>query len=150
MKWSIVCIFLFSLLISSPSYSIDLDSTHMVTNIIKSLDEERDHWIIRTDSISYINRDVTKDDRDQPWPEHIEECLVHINFSLLQKNSYMKMETPIDAHIEGERLEKKILQVLYEELYKYGMRMAQKNKLVEPKKEIVENQAVIKIDNNKL
>ena len=147
MKWSVVCIVLFSLLISSSSYSIDLDSTHMITNIIKSLDEERDHWIIRTDSISYINRDITKDDRDQTWPEYIEECLVHINFSLLRKNGYMRMKTPIDGHIEGEKLKNKILQVLYEELNKCGMRMPQKNKVVEKPKEMIKTTPVI---NNQL
>ena len=141
MKWSIVFIVLLSLLISSPSYSIDLDSNHMVTNIIKSLDEERDRWIIRNGDIYYINRDITKADRDESWPEYIEECLVYITYSLLRNDGYMAMKIPVKGFIENKDLEVKIRQVLYEELHnRYGIRM--------PKEKIAVKETIDEVDKN--
>jgi hypothetical protein len=121
-----------------PCYSIDLDSNNLVNNVIKSLDEERDKWIIRGTSLYYINGPIDSDLRNKSWPEYDDKCLVEIDHYLFYpdpRRCSISFDKPVELRVEGNdktKLTRKIRQVLYEELHnRYNART--------PKKEIVLN-----------
>jgi hypothetical protein len=128
----IISVFLLFILVGTPCMALDLDSRNLVDNIIKSLKEEREHWIIRPDNFYYIDGIVDSDLRNKPWPEYNERCLVHISTLLMRPKSYIHIEKPVDMTLDGNdliKMNKVLLQVLYEELHdRYHRKM--------PKKEI--------------
>ena len=128
----IISVFLLFILVSTPCMALDLDSRNLVDNIIKSLNEERDHWIIRPNAFYYIDGVVDSDLREMSWPEQEDSCLVYISALLMRPRSYIHIEKPVDMTLDDNDLIKMngvLLQVLYEELHdRYHRRM--------PKKEI--------------
>lgn len=132
-----------------PTYALDLDSNNLVDNVIKSLDEERDKWIIRGFDLYYINGPIDSDLRNTSWPEYDDKCLVEINHRVFFTDPdrvSISFEKPVDLRVEGNdkiKLTRKIRQVLYEELHdRYNARTPKKEivleKKPEPEKPVVE------------
>lgn len=134
------------LLTSVCCYAINLDSTNLVDNIISSLSNEKDHWIIRESSFYYINKKISTKDRHERFPDYIDGCIVYISFSIFRDDGYIIIKKPTEIFIKGkdfEKMKKTLYQILYEELHnRYGIRMPQK-------KIVIKEQPIIKT-NNKL
>ena len=150
MKGIISFVISFILLASSPCYALDLDSNNLVNNIIKSLDEERDRWIIRGGRAYYIDGHIDSDLRNASWPEQNDRCLVYLNYQIFHtdiEEGYATIDKPIDKHLHGNeklKLVKKLRQVMYEELHnRFNVRMPKKKivlkKKPEPVKQVEEN-----------
>jgi len=134
MKILIVSISLLFTILCLPVYAINLDSNNLIDNVIKSLDEERENWIIRGSKVYYINGSIDSDLRNETWPENDKNCVVYISFNILRpspKTGYISFEKPIDFMVDKNddftRLSTKLRQVIYEELHnRYGIRMPNK------------------------
>ena len=135
MRITIICIIITALFIYfiPPCYAIDLDSTKLVDNIIKSLDEERDQWIIRGTDMFYINGHIDSDLRNETWPELDDDCLVEITYYVFKTDTskcFVKIEKPVELNLNDNdeiRMIQKIRQVVYEELHnRYNTRMPKK------------------------
>lgn len=132
MKRIALAIILLLLLINVPCYAINLDSENVLDNIMKSFDEEREQWIIRSNKILYMSGIIDKDLRNKSYPEVDDNCLVEISHSIFRgEEGYIIIDKPINMRIEGKefnRFAKKIRLMIYEELHnRYNIRMPKEN-----------------------
>jgi len=133
MKWVIVVLVSFMISMSSVCFAIDLDSEKLIDNIIKSLDEERDNWIIRGSRAYYITGHIDSEIRNKSWPEQDERCLVHLNYQIFHTHpdeGYVTIDKPVDMHLHGNdriKMKRKLRQVMYEELHnRFNTRLPKK------------------------
>jgi len=118
------------LFISYPVYALNLDSSTLIDNIIKSLDEERDHWIIRSNEAFYMKDIPTYKVRITSWPDMEPGCLIDFSHYVMRgKRSFIMFDKPKNfqetiSKDEENKLGQKMRQVLYEELHnRYRIRM---------------------------
>jgi hypothetical protein len=128
---TLVILFIFT----SQVLALDLDSRNLVNNIVKSIKEEPNNWIVR-DSFLYYSNDISDIAKDT-FPELNDKCLVYIAFSVLTEDHlYIVIKKPVELYLSDEdemKLAKLIRQLMFNKLYhKFGCRIEEPKRTEPP------------------
>ena len=112
----VILSFIILLFLSTPCFSIDLNSETLVDTVIESLEKNPERWIITSNDLCYSDVDI-KELRKTSFPDVDDRVIVSLSYSVLDSSNFVKFDKPIEKWVDGED-EKRLIKAIRLYIYK--------------------------------